>query len=120
MSQAAGAIGNVIQNETLTAMAMGYARSRVLCAAARLGVADVLGDQECTVEQLAARCQANSAALHRLLRALASFNVMTETAPGKFRLTSLGRTLRRDVPGSEWAAIVFWADLLADFWSGLT
>ncbi len=37
-------IGNVKRNEALTSMAMGYARSRVLCAAAHLGVADALGD----------------------------------------------------------------------------
>ena len=120
MSQATPGIGNVIQNATLTNMAMGYARSRVLCAAARLGVADALGDRERSVSELASECQANPDALHRLLRGLASFNVLTETAPGKFRLTTFGSTLRKDVPGSEWGAIVFWADLLADFWSNLT
>ncbi|MGH9609066.1 MAG: methyltransferase family protein [Bryobacteraceae bacterium] len=51
-------------------MAMGYARSRALCAAARLGIADALGDSEQTVERLATQCQAQPEALYRLLRAL--------------------------------------------------
>ncbi|MGC2499143.1 MAG: methyltransferase, partial [Acidobacteriaceae bacterium] len=55
-----------------------------------------------------------------LLRALASIGVTEETAPGQFRLTALGRPLRKDVEGSAWSAVVFWSDLLADEWSLLT
>lgn len=105
---------------TLTTTSMGYFRSRVLCAAAQLGVADALGDGELSVSQLAVRCGAEPTALHRLLRALASFGVVAETAPGRFVLTPFGRPLRKDVENSEWAAVVFWADLLADSWSHLT
>ncbi|HEY6307134.1 MAG TPA: methyltransferase [Candidatus Angelobacter sp.] len=119
MAQSSG-IGNVIQNSRLTDMAMGYARSRVLCAAAQLGVADALGDRERSVDELAAACNADPAALHRLLRALASFNVVAEAHPGRFVLTAFGRPLRKDVPESEWSAIIFWADLLADNWAYLT
>jgi hypothetical protein len=114
-----GAIGNVAQNKTLTGIAMGYSRSRVLCAAARLGVADALGDDERTVDQLASMCGAEPASLHRLLRALASFGVVVESAPAHFALTPFGRPLRKDAPDSEWAAVVFWSDLLADCWSYL-
>ena len=105
--------------ESLTAAAMGYFRSRALCAAARLGVADALGLGERCAEELAAACRADPAALRRLLRALASFGVAAETRPGFFRLTERGRPLRKDDPRSEWAAVVFWADLLADDWRRL-
>jgi len=108
------------QNSILTEMAMGYFRSRVLGAAARLGVADALGDGERTVKHLAAVCEAEPAALYRLLRALASFGVVAETSPASFVLTPLGKPLRKDAPDSAWAGIVFWADLLADSWSYLT
>ncbi len=108
------------QNDALTEMAMGYFRSRALCAAARLGVADALGDEERTVEHLAAVCGAEPAALHRLLRALASFGVVAETSPASFVLTPFGKPLRKDAPDSAWAGVVFWADLLADSWSYLT
>jgi hypothetical protein len=120
MPEAQGTIGNVIHNKALTGMAMGYARSRVLCAAVRLGVADALGSNERTVNQLASLCQADPASLYRLLRALASFGVVSETGPARFVLTTFGESLRKDAPNSEWAAIVFWADLLADSWSHLT
>ncbi|HMD96517.1 MAG TPA: methyltransferase [Terriglobia bacterium] len=108
------------QNSALTEMAMGYFRSRVLCAAAGLGLADALGDEERTVKDLAAVCGAERAALYRLLRALASFGVVAETSPESFVLTPLGKPLRKDATDSAWAGIVFWADLLADEWSHLT
>jgi len=120
MTEPSGAIGNVVRNNTLTEMAMGYARSRVLCAAARLGVVDALGDGERTVDQLASFCKADPASLHRLMRTLASFSVVIETGPARFVLTPFGAPLRKDAPNSEWAAIVFWADLIADGWSYLT
>jgi hypothetical protein len=114
------AIGNVIQNKALTEMAMGYARSRAVCAAARLGVADELGKGERSVDELAASCGAQPGALYRLLRALASVGVVKETTPERFVLTEMGEPLRKDVPNSQWSEVVFWADLLADSWSQLT
>ena len=113
-------IGNVTPNPGLLEMAMAYCRSRVLCAAARLGVADALGDEVRSVVFLAEKCQADAAALYRLLRALASIGVTEETTPEHFRLTPFGNPLRRDVPQSTWPAVIFWADLLADDWSLLT
>lgn len=101
-------------------MAMAYSRSRVLCAAARLGVADALGDEVRSIDEVAETCQADVDALYRLLRALASIGVTEETTPKYFRLTPFGRPLRRDVAQSVWPAVVFWADLLADSWSLLT
>jgi len=120
MVQANGGIGNVTSNTGLVEMAMAYSRSRILCAAARLGVADALGDEVRNVSYLAETCQADADALYRLLRTLASIGVTEETSPEHFRLTSFGKPLRRDVPGSVWASVVFWADLLADSWSLLT
>ena len=120
MAQLNSGIGNVTTNTGLVEMAMAYSRSRVLCAAARLGVADALGDEVRSVNFLAKKCQADANALHRLLRALASIGITEETTPEHFRLTPFGKPLRRDVPQSVWPAVVFWADLLADSWSLLT
>jgi len=120
MAQANGGIGNVTQNAELLKMAMAYSRSRVLCAAARLGIADALGDEIRNVSFLAETCHADPDALYRLLRTLAAIGVTEETTPEHFRLTSLGRLLRRDDPQSAWPAVIFWADLLADSWSLLT
>ena len=74
----------------LVNMAMAYSRSRIVCAAARLKVADALGDNERAIESLASACGADAAALHRLLRAMASIGIVTETIPGTFSLTPLG------------------------------
>lgn len=107
-------------NTNLLDMAMGYMRSRVVGAAARLQIADALSNGERTVAQLANACSADPASLHRLLRVLASIGIVTETAPGNFALTPMGEPLRQDAPHSVWAGVVFWADLLADDWSHLT
>ena len=120
MAQPNSGIGNVITNTGLVEMAMAYSRSRMLCAAARLGVADALGDEERSVGFLAERCEADANALYRLLRALSSIGVTEETMPEHFRLTTFGKPLRRDVPQSVWPAVIFWADLIADDWSLLT
>jgi hypothetical protein len=120
MAQPNSGIGNVITNTGLVEMAMAYSRSRMLCAAARLGVADALGDEARSVGFLTETCQADANALYRLLRALASIGVTEETEPEHFRLTAFGKPLRRDVPQSVWPAVIFWADLLADDWSLLT
>ncbi len=120
MAQPSRGIGNVTTNTGLVEMAMAYSRSRVLAAAARLGVADALGDEVRSVDFLAEKCRADANALYRLLRALASIGVTEETSPEHFRLTPFGEPMQKDVPHSAWPAVVFWADLLADEWSLLT
>ena len=112
-------IGNVTASTDLLEMAMGFAPSCVLCAAARLGVADALGDMERSASEVATACNADPSSMYRLLRAMAALGLLSETSPQHFRLTELGRPLRKDVPDSAWAAVVFWADLLANFWSRL-
>jgi len=96
MVQLSGGIGNVTTNTGLVEMAMAYSRSRMLCAAARLGIANALGDEVRSVGFLAENCQADADALYRLLRALASIGVTEETTPEHFRLTPFGKPLRRD------------------------
>jgi O-methyltransferase domain len=120
MAATSGGIGNVTGNTTLVEMAMAYSRSRMVCAAARLGIADALSGGERSVDDLAKICAADRGSLYRLLRALAVFGITSETTPGSFVLTPLGEPLRKDAPNSVWPAVVFWADLLADSWSYLT
>jgi ubiquinone/menaquinone biosynthesis C-methylase UbiE len=120
MAATSGGIGNVVQNTNLVEMAMAYSRSRVVCAAARLGIADALAGGESSVEDLAKACAAERDSLYRLLRALAILGITAETVPGRFVLTPFGEPLRKDAPNSVWPAVVFWADLLADSWAYLT
>lgn len=90
-----------------------------MCAAVRLGIADVLGDGEKNLDDLAVATASSPDSLRRLLRALVSIGVLRETTPARFALTEFGRPLRRDAADTVWASIVFWADLLADFWTYL-
>ena len=105
-----GGIGNVRANSGLVEMAMGYARGRALCAAAQLGIADLLGDDGKNVDQLAVECAADAGSLYRLLRALASFGIVAEIRPQYFTLTRLGAPLQKAAADSAWPAIIFWAD----------
>jgi hypothetical protein len=100
MAQLNGGIGNVTPNAGLVEIAMAYSRSRMLCSAARLGIADALGDEVRSIGFLAQSCHADPDALYRLLRALASIGVTEETKPEHFRLTPFGKPLRRDEPQS--------------------
>ncbi len=113
------AIGNVVASNELQEMATAYGRSCVLSAAARLGVADALGDAERSAADVATTCKSDPASMYRLLRAMAALGLLNQTSPQHFRLTALGKPLRRDVPDSAWASVVFWADLLANFWTQL-
>jgi hypothetical protein len=75
-------------------------RSQAVGVAAKLALADRLGDGPKTVAALAGETAVHEAALFRLMRALASFGVFAETSPRTFALTPLAGTLRSNVPGS--------------------
>jgi hypothetical protein len=66
MTQSDSGIGNVTPNAELVQMAMSYSRSYMLCAAARLGIADALRDEVRSVDHLAETCQADVDALYRV------------------------------------------------------
>lgn len=79
-------------------MSLGFAAQ--VRAAARLGVADALGDEPCPAAELAATLDADPDALDRLLRALTTHGVFVETTPGQYAHTDLSRQLREDHPAS--------------------
>jgi hypothetical protein len=81
-------------------MLYGALATQLISVAAELGIADLLADGPRSADDLAASSGADSAALYRLLRALASLGVFTEVAPGTFGLTPLAETLRTGVRGS--------------------
>jgi hypothetical protein len=84
----------------LNRLLYGYTVSRAIQVVAQLGVADALKDETKGAAELAAAVGAESGALHRVLRALASVGLFTEVEPGRFALTPVGTQLRADVPGS--------------------
>jgi SAM-dependent methyltransferase len=80
---------------------------QALHAAAKLGVADLLKDNERSAKQLARELKVKEDALQRLLRFLAGQGVFFEAAPGVFRNSELSHFMRSDVPGSVRATLIF-------------
>ena len=78
----------------------GYWVSQAIYVAAELGVADRLGKKPCMVDALAAELKCDTAALYRVLRALASVGIFAEVEPRAFVQTPMGVLLRQDMPGN--------------------
>ncbi|MFJ9694394.1 methyltransferase [Kitasatospora sp. NPDC101183] len=84
----------------LREIVFGAACAAAVRAAARLGVADALGDTPTTVEDLAAALDTEPRALRRLLRALTCYGIFAETSGERFEHTEMSRLLREDAPNS--------------------
>ncbi len=79
-------------------LAIGGWFSRALGVAARLGIADVLGDDHLTAERIAERTDTNAEVMTRLLRALTFCGVTQRNEAGEFGLTAKFAQLRTDHP----------------------
>ena len=78
----------------------GFWISRAIYIAAKLGIADRLGDGPKTADEIAAATGTHAESVYRIMRALASVGVFTEDGDRRFGLTPLSNTLRTDAPGS--------------------
>ncbi|KJK54017.1 MULTISPECIES: methyltransferase [unclassified Streptomyces] len=84
----------------LRELAFGAAVAAAVRAAARLKVADALGESPATAAELAAAVHAEPEPLRRLLRALSCYGIFAETEDGGFVHTDMSRLLREDDPHS--------------------
>jgi hypothetical protein len=73
-----------------------FTTSRALYAACELGIADALGDDALTADELAARAGLPQDSLRRLMRLLVAAEVFARDASGRYACTSLGDRLRAD------------------------
>jgi hypothetical protein len=80
--------------------------SSLVHTAANIGLADHLADGPKSGADLAVATHSNPRALHRFMRTLASFGVLTQHDDGTFALTELGATLRKDAPGAARATVL--------------
>ena len=76
-------------------------------AAAQLELADLLADGPLHVDVLAERTKTHAPSLYRMLRALESTGIFSQTSPHVFSNTPASECLRRNVAGSNWAWIRF-------------
>lgn len=81
-------------------MISGFWISRAIYIIAKLGLADHMHVGAKTAEELAAASSTHAPSLFRVLRALASVGILTQSDDSRFGLTPLSETLRSDVPGS--------------------
>lgn len=87
----------------------GFIPSQAIYVAAKLGLADLIGDAPKTVEALAHETETNAPSLRRLLRALASLGIFAEDRNGNFDNTPLSLTLRSDNPRSVRGAAIMYS-----------
>ena len=90
----------------LVQMASAYWVSKVLYAAAKLGLADHLGAGPKDAAELAALTRTHAPSLHRLMRTLASVGILAQDGQAKFALTPLGAALQTGAPGSARASVL--------------
>jgi hypothetical protein len=93
--------------------AMGWF-SKTLEAAARLRVADALGDSAMTYQELAATTGTSAEALHAMLRSLSMMGVFVHLDDGKFTNSPLSHRLREDHPESMRHYVMLTAGLYTD------
>lgn len=87
-------------------MGTAYWLSRLVYTAANIGLADHLADGPKSAADLAGVTGSHPRALHRFMRTLASFGILTQSDEGTFALTELGTTLKRDAPGAARSTVL--------------
>jgi O-methyltransferase domain len=91
----------------LLRMTDGLVVHQALCAAATLGVADLLHAAQRSAAELASVLHVNEDALYRALRFLSGQGVFRESGPRTFVNTPLSEYLRSGVPGSIRPVLIF-------------
>src|SRR6266568_6553997 len=86
--------------EALLRLMTGPWIAQAIFVAAKLGIADLVGEEPRPSGKLAAASGVDAQSLHRVLRALASVGVFAEDNEGRFELTPMAGYLRSQVPCS--------------------
>jgi hypothetical protein len=94
--------------------------AQAACAAAELGIADLLADGPRRSDELAAAAGCHAASLERLMRALCSLELCRSRADDRYELTAMGALLRADAPDSLRAWTIWWGSQLWPVWGRLS
>jgi hypothetical protein len=73
-----------------------YIPTRVIYVAAKLEVADHIGDDGALAQELAVKLHVHPDALYRIMRVLAGLGALRQDDNGRFFVTPLGDTLRKN------------------------
>lgn len=103
----------------LLQMMTGYWVSQAIYVAAKLGIADLLGDGPKTCDELAEATDCHPQSLHRVLRALSSVGIFTETTSASFALTPMAEFLQSEHPASMRSLACMYAEEQYRAWGDL-
>lgn len=84
----------------LMQMVSGYWISKIIYAAAKIGLADHLANGPKTADELAGPTGTHAQSLHRLMRTLGGLGVLTSADDRTYSLTPMGEALKTGAPGS--------------------
>ncbi|GAA0571531.1 methyltransferase [Actinomadura livida] len=105
---------------SLLDLIQGAVITQAISVAAKLGIADVLGDGPLSAEETAKRVGSDPEATHRLLRTLSGYSVFAVEPDGRFALTPMAEALREDAPDSmRGMAVLMGHPLLWEDWGHL-
>jgi hypothetical protein len=97
---------NVPPHVQLIQIGTGHWPAGLVYTAADIGLADHLANGPRSAADLAGPTGTHPRALHRFMRTLASFGILTQRDDDTFGLTPLGEALKTDAPGSARATIL--------------
>lgn len=109
MSQRAS-VHDLVQSHRITA---------VIYAAAKLNLAEAIGDEVKSVSELARLVSVDASALRRLLVGLTTLGLCRQVDRDRFAMTDLGRQLDEAADPSFKDWVLFEGEMLAQSWSGL-
>jgi O-methyltransferase domain/Dimerisation domain len=93
----------------LMQMASGCWISQLVSTAANLSIADHLASGAKSASEIAEAVRSDPRALHRFMRALANFGILTRAGEQKFALTPLGEALKSGAPGAARSTVLMTA-----------
>lgn len=93
--------------EVIMQLGTGFMASAALYAVTKLGIPDILKSGAKPTSEIARACDAKEDTVYRVMRALASAGIFTESAPRTFALTAEGELLLSDRPDSQ-RSMVLW------------
>ena len=86
---------------------------------AALGIADIMDDGYNDIKEVAKKAKCNPDALYRVLRALSTVGIFSESPEKKFALTPVGMCLRKDHPQSMRSMAMFQTEINWKNWAEL-
>jgi hypothetical protein len=107
------------QPPALFQMATGYWISQAIYVAAKLAVADYLGDGPKSCSELADLTESHEVALSRVMRALSSVGIFKMNGDGCFDLEPMGSALQTGVPGSLRYMLITLGEIHYQAWGNL-